>query len=156
MFKAKDKVQVLSDWPLPDSGSPEPSVWANESKLVLSYITSEETIAVILFPLVSIYKFGSPNDESLGGHPLIKNGLKHYNVHRVENSSWLSELEKQNSVHPRHDKTFFFKDKCHYIFTFHDSTLEIIANEGKFWPHKVNIVNTKSEAERIMNEAKNT
>ena len=155
MFKVKDKVIVLPDWPLPDGGSPEPCVWANESKLILSYFTNEETIAVILFPLVSIFKFGSPNDESLGGHPLISNGLKFYNVHRIEGSSWLSELEKQNSVHPRHDKAMFVKDKCHYIFTFHDSTLEIIASEGEFWPHKIAIVKTKTEAKKIINEAKN-
>jgi len=75
MLSKKDKVVALSDWPLPNGGSPEPSIWANESKLVMSYFTNEETIAVILFPLVSIFKFGSPNDESLGGHPLINNGL---------------------------------------------------------------------------------
>jgi hypothetical protein len=35
------------------------------------------------------------------------------------------------------------KDRCHYIFTFHDSTLELIASAGEFWPHQVNIVKTR-------------
>ncbi len=32
----------------------------------------------------------SPNDEALGGHPLIGLGLKHYQIHRIDNSPWLA------------------------------------------------------------------
>ena len=79
----------------------------------------------------------------MGGHPLIKNGLKYYSVHKVMNSSWIAELEKQNSVHPQHNKDFFLTDKHHYIFTFHDSTFELIATEGEYWKPIVKVVNTE-------------
>ncbi len=145
-------VSVLSDWPQPNSGSPEPLVLANDTQLVIRYFTTNEKIAVIIFPLCSIFKFGSPNDEALNGHPLSKNGLKYYSVHKVENSLWISQLEKQNSVHPRHNTERFFKNKHHYIFTFQDSTLELIANEGEFWKPAINVVNTEDEAKKIITE----
>jgi len=33
-------------------------------------------------------KFGGPNDEALGGHPLYERGLGRYGVYEVFNSSW--------------------------------------------------------------------
>lgn len=82
------------------------------------------------------FQFGSPNDEALGGHPLIGLGLKHYQIHRIDNSPWLAELEQRNAIHPRHDKRLFIKDAVHYVFTFQDSTLECIVIEGPFWHPK--------------------
>ena len=49
---------------------------------------------------------------------MYKNGLKFHGVHDVNHSSRVQELEKQNSVHPRHEKQRFFKGKKHYIFSF--------------------------------------
>ena len=155
MFKVLDTIKVLEDWPQPEAGAPEPCVYGDDTRLLIRYYTENEKIAVIKFPLVSIFKFGSPNDEALGGHPLIKNGLEYYSVHKVENSFWVVELEKQNSVHPQHDTNRFLKDKHHYIFTFHDSTLEVVANEGEFWSPIVNVVSTEEEAKKLFIEAQN-
>lgn len=155
MFKASDEIEVLEDWPQPDAGAPEPRVYADDTRFVMRYYTQNDRIAVINFPLVSIFKFGSPNDEALGGHPLIQKGLKYYTVHKVANSSWIAELEKQNSVHPQHDTNRFLKDKHHYIFTFHDSTLELVANEGEYWSPIVNVVSTEVEANKLFTEAQN-
>ena len=155
MFKARDNVKIVEDWPQPEAGSPEPCVYGDDTRLVMRYYTQNNKIAVIIFPLVSIFKFGSPNDEALGGHPLINKGLKYYSVHKVENSFWIAELEKQNSVHPRHDSKSFLKDKHHYIFTFHDSTLELVANEGEFFKPTVYVVSTEDEAMKLFSEAQN-
>ncbi|HCE66046.1 MAG TPA: hypothetical protein DER40_00570 [Geobacter sp.] len=117
--------------------------------MVLRYYTTDERIAVIEFPLVYIFTFGSPGDESLNGHPLYKHGLEFYRVHEIEDSSWITELEKQNSVHPRHDRAWFLKDKRHYVFTFHDSTLECVAIEKDNSLPSVHICETKEEADRL-------
>lgn len=155
MFKSSDRVLVLKEWPQPEPGAPEPQVFADDTIFVLRYYTGKEKIAVIVFPLANVFKFGSPNDEALGGHPLIKNGLKYYSVQKVENSSWIAELEKQNSVHPQHESKRFLKDKHHYVFTFHDSTLELVATEGEYWKPIVNVVESEEEAKKLFVDAQN-
>jgi hypothetical protein len=73
-------------------------------------------------------KFGGPNDETLSGHPLFGKGLEFYAAHEVRNSRWIEEEEKINSVHPYHRGGW--RDSLrHYIFTFHDETLECLARE---------------------------
>lgn len=136
---------LLDSWPQP-STSPEPVVFATDTQLCLRYYTTGEEIAVVHFPLVKKIQFGSPNDEALGGHPLIGLGLKHYQIHRIDNSPWLAELEQRNAIHPRHDKQRFMKDAIHYVFTFQDSTLECIVIEGAFWHPKVQVFTSEQEA----------
>jgi hypothetical protein len=71
-------------------------------------------------------KFGYPNDEALGGHPLYAKGLECYGAFEVINSSWSRQLTEQNRVSfpdmPDDDTT------RHFIFTFHDSTCECLAD----------------------------
>jgi hypothetical protein len=126
-------------------------VFATETQLTLRYFTPNE-IVVVKFPLVRSFQFGSPNDEALGGHPLSKYGLKFYCVHRIDNSPWVAELEKRNSVHPRHDKESFLRDSVHYVFTFQDSTLECVAIEGKYWSPKIKVCGSDAEAKSAWNE----
>ncbi|WP_122811281.1 hypothetical protein [Pseudomonas fluorescens] len=144
-------VVLLDSWPQP-STSPEPIVFATDTQLCLRYCTAGEEIAVIHFPLVKKIQFGSPNDEALGGHPLIGLGLKHYQIHRIDNSPWLAELEQRNAIHPRHDKQRFLKDAIHYVFTFQDSTLECIVIEGQFWHPKVQIFTSEQKARDVWRE----
>ena len=49
-----------------------PQVFADDSNFVLRYYAQGEKIAVISFPLVNIFTFGSPNDEAISGHRLAK------------------------------------------------------------------------------------
>ncbi len=125
------KVIKLNDWPRPNT-SPEAAVVATESSLLLRYYTGEDEVALVEFPLVRSFKFGSPNDESLTGHPLKAFGLEYYCAHEVKNSPWVRELEKQNSVHPKHEKEKYISSSKHYIITFQDSTLECVAIQGNF------------------------
>jgi len=53
--------------------------------------------------------------------------LEPYGVFEVQNSSWLRKLEKMNSVHPYHDKERFMENMKHFVFSFHDTTFECIA-----------------------------
>ncbi|SDB67760.1 hypothetical protein [Pseudomonas sp. NFACC13-1] len=141
-------VVLLDSWPQP-STSPEPIVFATDTQLCLRYFAAGEEIAVIHFPLVKKIEFGSPNDETLGGHPLVRLGLKHYQIHRVDNSPWLAELERRNAVHPQHDKQRFLENAIHYVFTFQDSTLECIVYEGEFWHPKIQTFTSEQEAKDV-------
>jgi hypothetical protein len=130
---SEERAIPLSDWPQPDAGAPMPEVFADDNSLSIMYRGAAGKYAVVHFPLCSVFTFGSPNDEALGGHPLYGKGLQFYSVHRVEHSSWITLLERRNSVHPSHNRERFLENKRHYMFTFHDSTLECVAIEGKWW-----------------------
>ncbi len=147
-------VVLLNSWPQPSS-SPEPVVFATDTQLCLRYCTAGEEIAVIHFPLIVKIQFGLPNDEALGGHPLIGLGLKYYQVHRIDNSPWLAELERRNAIHPRHDKQRFLKDAIHYVFTFQDSTLECVVIEGQFRHPKIQVFTSEQKARDVWRQLMN-
>ena len=155
MFRKSEKVVVLDDWPHPEAGAPMPKVFANDSRFVLRYYTQEGKIAVISFPLANIFTFGSPNDEAIRGHRLAKDGFHLYCVHEVLNSAWIEALEKSNSVHPRHNKSDFLKNKHHFLFSFHDSTLEVVATTGDYWSPIIKVASTEEEAKKYFEEAQN-
>ena len=148
----KERAIVLSDWPQPASGAPMPVAVGDDTSLFVRYYTSADKVVVVHFPLCSDFTFGSPNDEALNGHPLWGRGLSFYSVHRVENSSWIAQLERRNSVHPRHEKKQFLEGLSHYIFTFHDSTLECVVNDGKFWPTGFYKFGNEADADRFIQE----
>ena len=84
----------------------------------------ETGTAILTFKVCTLTKFGYPNDEALGGHPLYKRGLKFYEIHEVKHSTWVKEKTEQNRVSfPQTPDS----DARHFIITFHDSTFECIA-----------------------------
>ena len=140
----KDKVIELKDIPQSSVGAPLPTVLSGEHTLLLSYLlqntpenwsgktirvvdfeSENEFIAIVQFKRYLSFMFGLPNDEAFSGHPLFGRGLQPYTVFEIENSSWLRQLEKMNSVHPYHKPEHFEKFK-HFVFAFHDSTFECI------------------------------
>jgi hypothetical protein len=151
---SEERAVPLPEWPQPDAGAPSPVTLADDTTLFVRYLTQAGKIAVVYFPLCSVFTFGSPNDEALGGHPLYGRGLKFYSVHRVEHSSWIALLERQNSVHSRHDRKRFLEDKKHFVFTFHDSTLECVVNEGKFWPTEISQFDNDADADAHIQKKK--
>jgi hypothetical protein len=78
-------------------------------------------------------KFGYPNDEALPGHPLYSRGLRNYGIFEVLNSTWRKMLADQNVVSFPNPKPSA-RSSRHFVVTFHDSTLECIAEsiEGRF------------------------
>jgi hypothetical protein len=150
MTSGKNNLEEISDLPQSSIGAPIPVVLSDEHGLFLCYYientaedwdgsttkvvsadTADETVAVIRFDRYAAYKSGPPNEETVAGHPLYKKGLRPHSIYRVNNSSWIEELEKMNSVHRHHDKKRFASLK-HFIFVFHDSTFECVAEAVTF------------------------
>lgn len=133
-----DRVAKLQDVPQSDIGSPEPMVLGDEDSLLLCYLASEPEAAgdgasptwpmiLVYFGSVTVHLFGPPNDEAFEGHPLALRGLEPYGAFEVLDSSWIRQLERMNAVHPEHDRAHFLQNKRHFVFAFHDSTLECVA-----------------------------
>lgn len=137
-----DTVLQLYDAPCPDAGAPLPVVLCNEHNLFLAYIvatqeaggireispkTSGLPIAIVKFLFYRSYMFGSPNDEAFMGHPLAGRGLQPYAAFEIEQSSWIRQLERMNAIHPNH-KPELFASYRHFVFAFHDSTFEVVAD----------------------------
>jgi hypothetical protein len=137
-----DTVLQSHEAPWPDAGAPLPVVLCNEHNLFLAYIvaaqeaggirevspkTSGLSIAIVKFLFYRSYMFGPPNDEAFTGHPLASRGLGPYAVSEVEQSSWIRQLERMNAVHPNHRPELFASYR-HFVFTFHDSTFEVVAD----------------------------
>jgi hypothetical protein len=141
----EQRAVVLADWPQPATVS-EPRVLADDTTLSLVYRTDGDRYAVVRFPLYTYLAFGVPNDEALGGHPLARVGLRHYAVHEVQGSALVRELERRNSVHPRHDPSSYL-DQRHFVFTFQDSTLECIVPSEKWWTPTVAVCQDWAEAD---------
>jgi hypothetical protein len=129
-----------------DPGATEPVIVADDQELLLAYRvgargmdrvrenglhfdSNDDVWGIIRFSGYLKMQFGHPNDEVLGGHPLYARGLKPYTFHFVENSPWFEEVKRQNSVHDRHSNSWA-KDTKHYIITFHDDTLEVLADSA--------------------------
>lgn len=141
-----DRVIELSNVPQSDVGAPLPLVVSDERHLLLAYLVSESDpawdgsyvtmvspesdglpIVIVQFRWPSAHMFGPPNDEAFGGHPLASRGLSPYAVFEVGKSSWIRKHERMNSVHPSHNRERFLGRRKHFIFAFHDSTFECIA-----------------------------
>lgn len=149
---ARDRVVPVSGVPQSDAGAPLPLVLADEYQVLLGYLLavrdpdwdgtyvqvvgpdSDEPGAIIEFHGVRSFYFGAPNDEAFEGHPLADRGLTPYSVAKIEDSSWIRRLERMNSVHPQHRPKGFW-ELSHFVFAFHDSTFECVANS--FTPHTV-------------------
>lgn len=69
-------------------------------------------------------KYGGPNDEARGAHPLTKYGSLLYGLYEVKNSPWIKEQMERNRVHPRHSDSLF-EGKKHYIACFKDVMFEV-------------------------------
>lgn len=92
------------------------------------YLLLEENAGIIsaLRFSANIHKYGYPNDEALGSHPLMQYGLGVYGFFEVKNSPWINELKTANRIHSRHSDSMYNGLK-HYIATFKDEVFEVIA-----------------------------
>jgi hypothetical protein len=147
MFGNKVEVIEIKDVPQSSVGAPSPVVFSDEHNLYCAFYLQntpeewdgtsikmmdidpdDEPIAIVKFPHFLVFQFGPPNDESFNGHPLYKKGLKPYGVYEIKNSSWIRYFEKMNFVNPYH-RSEHFRQLKHFIFSFHDTTLEVIAEK---------------------------
>ncbi len=129
---------VITLWVEPpemDSGAPKPAVYSDATGLICTYVTGVRhqepgATAMLRFEGVLYYYMGYPNDEALQAHPLYKYGLKHYHFHLVSDSPLIEELDKRNRVHRQHVVGSYRCRFRHWILTFHDETLEVIARSA--------------------------
>jgi hypothetical protein len=140
-----DTAVQLKDVPPPDIGAPLPVVLADDYRFLLAYLVSEPDpdwdgsyvttvspeseglVAVVRLRRPYAHMLGPPNDEAFAGHPLAGRGLEPYAVFEIQRSSWIRQLERMNSVHRQHRREDFMASKRHFVFAFHDSTFECIA-----------------------------
>jgi hypothetical protein len=134
------------EWEAPwETGAPLPHVLSSGWRTFLLYVAHEpdpdwdgsyvremrtmdiHRIALVEFRQCSVYQFGVPNDEVIGGHRLWGKGLAPYAAHVIANSRWLAEMEQINKVHPSYqpDKWRALK---HYLLIFHDESFECLAS----------------------------
>ena len=159
----KDKVIELKNVPQSSVGAPMQIVLSDEHKILLAYLLQDEpnwnnptsvdfqrngeSIAIVEFNLSRSFMFGSPNDEAFSGHPLYERGLRPYEVFEIENSSWIRKLERMNSVHEHHKPEHFEKYK-HFVFAFHDSTFECVAESFEFSIHEGSLESALTEMQK--------
>ncbi len=161
----RDTVVELKTAPQSDIGAPLPLVIADDYRLILEYLVSEPdpnwdgtyvnvvspdtdgTVAIVRFRHPYAHFFGPPNDEAFSGHPLASRGLEPYGVFKIQHSSWIRQLEQMNAVHPYHDRNRFMASKHHFVFAFHDSTFECVADGFDVSAHQGSIL---SSVERVV------
>ena len=98
-------------------------VIATQSGIYLLLEKHDDVVDVLHFDSPQM-KYGAPNDEARGGHPLSKHGLGFYGFFEVEHSPWIRERMLANRVHDRHTDSMFDREK-HYIACFKDVMLEV-------------------------------
>lgn len=100
--------------------------------------TKKVKLALVEFKCCSSTKLGAPNDEVHEGHPLNGKGLDSYTAQIVKNSSWLKEIQAINSVHSCYNEKSW-ESLNHYVFWFHDSTFECIAESFSIETYSTNM-----------------
>lgn len=168
---SRDTVVELKNVPQSDVGAPLPFVWADDYRLILEYLvsepdpnwdgtyvnivspdTSDMLVAIVRFHRPYIHMFGPPNDEAFHGHPLASRGLTPYSAFEVIDSSWLRQLERMNSVHPYHDPQQFMENRRHFVFAFHDSTFECIAESFSVSFHRGSLTSSVEHVLKFLAE----
>ncbi len=149
MYTVDERDRVVGlDVPPCEGGAPMPVVLCDDLHVLVAYYLNsryysntpspdpaDERSVIVEFSLPWALMFGMPNDEAFEGHPLESRGLRPYGAYLVQDSSWIRQLEKMNSVHPNHDPQYFKKLK-HYVFVFHDSTFECVAESFAVSEHR--------------------
>jgi hypothetical protein len=143
----RDHVEEVRDFPQSSIGAPLPAIVAADHRLFLAYLVEavdpnwngesvrvveptamDEIVALVAFRSPRAHFFGPPNDEAFAGHPLAGRGLHPYGMFKIHESSWVRSLERMNAVHPQHRRATFDRLR-HFIFVFHDSTFECVAED---------------------------
>ena len=120
-----------------DAGAPMPVVLSDETGLTCAYVVGAThpksgSTAILHFEVVLYYTMGYPNNEALQAHPLYGSGLEFYEFHVIEDSPLIADLDRRNQVHERHVPGAYIKRFRHWIITFHDQTLEVVARDARF------------------------
>ncbi|MDB5299287.1 MAG: hypothetical protein JWO87_950 [Phycisphaerales bacterium] len=148
-----------------DIGAPLPHVFVNDRRTFLtfyvkgppdpkwdgSYVTvkkpgggAAESLGLIEFTCCASAKLGSPNDEVFHGHYLHGRGQEPYEAQLVKNSPWIAELRNVNAVHGMF-RPEGWDSLNHYVFWFHDSTFECVAEGYRVELHQTSMQDLAAE-----------
>jgi hypothetical protein len=94
----------------------------------VSGAANRESVSVAELVACRSFKFGFPERRGAARSPAFDAGREYYQLHEVENSSWLRELRAIEAVHDR-APVVPFENERHFVLTFQDSTLEAIATD---------------------------
>ena len=132
------RVVEWTEPPQMDTGAPMPSIERAGDSLVVAYIRSSTTrpdsSAVVRFRGVSWVHFGPPSDERLSDHPLYQFGLSFYAFWEVFDSPKIPTGSSQR----------------HWIATFHDETLEVVADTASVQARSVQSTATREIARQYI------
>lgn len=98
-------------------------VIATQTGIYLLLAKRDDTVDLLYFDSPQL-KYGLPNDESRGGHPLWQYGMGVYGFFEVLHSPWIREQMIANRVHDKHTDDLFSKYR-HFIVCFKDVMLEV-------------------------------
>jgi hypothetical protein len=120
-----------------DPGGTMPEINADELSLSVSFylLDGNNERGQLNFNSVSQFTFGYPNEEAINGHRYFSLGLLPFMFVEVIGSEVIQGIIELNRVHPYHKDEMFSRHR-HFVFPFHDSTLEVIAQSYNF--EKVN------------------
>jgi hypothetical protein len=115
------------------AGAPQPIVFRSERRTLLAFFAADDErgddeVVSAEFENCAAITCGFPNDEVLHGHALWGRGLEFYRLHEVKESDWLDELRAVEAVHDQ-APTMPFSQARHFVLTFHDSTVEAVADD---------------------------
>jgi hypothetical protein len=73
-------------------------------------------------------------------------------VYEVKQPSWRDELERANSKHPKHVPGLFFDHLRHIIFSFRDTTLEVMARTFELEVHNCTPANLLPQMQAFLTQ----
>ncbi|GAB5526198.1 MAG: hypothetical protein Roseis2KO_40700 [Roseivirga sp.] len=115
-----------------DTGGTMPEIAATEHDLSVSfYLSDTEERGILKFKSIVQFTFGYPNEEAISGHRYAELGLVPFTFVEVDGSETIQSIIQANKVHPYH-KDEHFREYRHFVFPFHDTTLEVIAKSYEF------------------------
>lgn len=113
-------------------GTPEATLLIEDlGKTVLAlrahHDDADQGCVVLVWTGTQSAQMGGVNDEAISGHHLAARGLRDVLwAGTVRNSRLIRSLERQNSVHPYHDRSRF-QGLTHYVLPLKEGVVEVVA-----------------------------
>ena len=122
-----ERVVELQLGVVPEAAVSGAVLFQTEESAHLVFNASAGGRALVTFERCILTRFGHPNDEARWGIPRFHGTT--YGIYRIEHSSWIAEVVRLNRY--RFPTTRDDYVKLHYVFAFHDSTFECLADGMK-------------------------
>ena len=111
----------------PEAGVSGAVLLQTEENAHLLFNASDGGLAIVQFTRCLLTRFGYPNDEARWGIP--RYARTSYGIYEVESSTWIEEVVRLNRLRFPNTRDDYVKK--HYLFAFHDSTFECLADGVK-------------------------